>query len=384
MRLLALCAVATAAPTGPIRIPVKKTTSIRDLARALESGPPLDTEFPADVVLKDFQNAQFYGPITIGGQDFNVIFDTGSSNLWVPAKSCGLTNCWLHPRYDSAKSATYKPDGRQYKVVYGSGPVEGTFSKDTVNFGGIDVVDQPFAEVTKLSFGPLNVGFAAAKFDGLLGLGFKSISQYGIPTPFEAMIDQGLISEPVFAFYLQEDPSLDGELVIGAIDENHFTGDLVDVPLTNETYWEVSLDGIAVGGKVVGSQKAIVDSGTSLIAGPPDQVEEIALRVGAKKSGPLYIVNCTDIDNLPELEFTIAGKKFTLSSSDYVMQMQGVCLLAVMGISVPAPAGPLWILGDVFMRRYYCVFDYGKKQMRIGTAKQGAMSENAPLETVVV
>merc|ERR1712217_789199 len=128
------------------------------------------------------------------------------------------------------KSATVEKDGRAYKVMYGSGPVEGVFNKDTVTLGGVDVKGQLFAEGAKVSFGPLNVAFAAGKFDGLLGLGFKSISEYNIPTPFESMIDQKLISEPVFAFYLQADASQQGELAFGGIDKNHYTGDLVDVP----------------------------------------------------------------------------------------------------------------------------------------------------------
>merc|ERR1719453_2022619 len=222
----------------------------------------------ADVPISDFQNAQFYGPIKIGGQDFQVIFDTGSSNLWVPGKNCSFFKCWLHPKYDETKSATFKPDGREFQVQYGSGPVEGVFNQDTVTVGDIDVKGQAFAEVSTVSFGPLNIAFAMGKFDGLLGLGFKAISQYNIPTPFESMIDQKLISEPVFAFYLQEDASKQGELVFGGIDKSHYTGDLVDVPLISETYWEVSLDGMKFGDNAISSKPmaAIVDSGTSLLA----------------------------------------------------------------------------------------------------------------------
>merc|ERR1719377_419024 len=284
---------------GVVRVPIRKTVSLHDLAVGMtKKDVSLQSSVTGSgdsVPISDYQNAQFYGPIKVGGQDFKVVFDTGSANVWVPGKACGFLTCWLHPRYDESKSPTYEKDGREYKVQYGSGPVEGFFSKDTVTVGSIDVKGQPFAEVSKVSFGPLNIAFAAGKFDGLMGLGFKSISEYNIPTPFEAMIDQKLISEPVFSFYLQEDASQQGELVFGGIDKNHYTGDLVDVPLISETYWEVSLDAMKFGGSAVISspQKAIIDSGTSLLAGPKDVVSSLAKQVGATSvMGKEYTIDC--------------------------------------------------------------------------------------------
>merc|ERR1712139_746470 len=257
---------------------------------------------------------------------------------------------------------------------YGSGPVEGIFSKDTVTVGNIDVKQQAFAEVSKVSFGPLNLAFAAGKFDGLLGLGFKSISQYNIPTPFEAMIDQKLISQPMFAFYLQEDASQQGELLFGGIDKSHFTGDLVNVPLISETYWEVSLDAMKYGDSPVisSAQKAIIDSGTSLLAGPPDAVSALAKTVGATSvMGKEYTIDCSKKSTLSNLDITLGGKSFTLSPDDYILEVSGQCLFAFIGIDVPPPRGPLWIMGDVFMRKYYSIFDYGNKQMRFApVAKQ--------------
>merc|ERR1712232_1337091 len=251
---------------------------------------------------------------------------------------------------------------------YGSGPVEGFFSKDTVTVGSIDVKGQLFAEVSKVSFGPLNVAFAAGKFDGLLGLGFKSISQYQIPTPFEAMIDQKLIDEPVFAFYLQEDASAKGELVFGGVDKSHYTGELVNVPLTSETYWEVSLDKLSFGSDAVVSspQHAIIDSGTSLLAGPTDAVKSLAAKVGATSvMGKEYVIDCSKVESLPKLSITLGGQEFELEGKDYTIASGKQCLFAFMGIDVPAPRGPLWIMGDVFMKKYYCVFDYGNKQMQM-------------------
>jgi len=389
-RAALLAGLVSAAGAGIVRVPVRKTASLRDVARGLAArgaaGAADALRAPvapagAEVPISDYQNAQFYGPIKVGGQDFNVIFDTGSANVWVPGKACGFLTCWLHPRYDASKSPTYQEDGREYKVMYGSGPVEGVFSKDTVSVGGIDVPGQPFAEVSKVSFGPLNIAFAMGKFDGLLGLGFKSISQYNIPTPFEAMIDKKLISEPVFAFYLQEEASEQGELVLGGIDSSHFTGPLADVPLTSETYWQVSLDAMRFGGEAVVSSpaKAIIDSGTSLLAGPPEQVAALARQAGATSiMGKEYIVDCAKVDSLPPLNITLGGHHFVLAGKDYVLQVSTQCLFAFTGIDVPAPRGPLWIMGDVFMRKYYCVFDYGGKRMRIAPAAKGGPSVPAP------
>merc|ERR1719230_839463 len=61
------------------------------------------------------------------------------------------------------------------------------------------------------------------------------------------MVDQKLIDMPVFAFFLPTASGQDGELVFGGIDQSHYTGDLVDVPLTSETYWQVSLDSMTLG-----------------------------------------------------------------------------------------------------------------------------------------
>ncbi len=192
----------------------------------------------------------------------------------------------------------------------GSGPVEGIFSRDTVTVGNIDVKGQLFAEVSKVSFGPLNIAFAAGKFDGFLGLGFKSISQYNIPTPFEAMIDQKLIDDSVFAFYLPSDATKDGELVFGGVDKNHYTGDLVDVPLTSETYWEVSLDAMTFGGSPVVHRDGVVEDG------PKAFVDALSKQAGASSIlGKEYVVDCSKKSTLPDLNPTLGGKVFTWTAS---------------------------------------------------------------------
>merc|ERR1712039_1169639 len=218
-------------------------------------------------------------------------------------------------------------------------------------------------------------------FDGLLGLGFHTISEYNISTPFENMVAQKLIDDAVFAFYLQQDSSSTGELLIGGVDEKHYTGKLVDVPLISETYWEVSMDSMKFDDSVVASkQKAIIDSGTSLLAGPTSAVKALANQVGATSlMGKEYVIDCSKISSLPDLVVVLGGQTFTLTGKDYVLQVSSQCLFAFAGIDVPAPRGPLWIMGDVFMRKYYSVLDYGKKMMHFAPAASTSANADAPM-----
>merc|ERR1711871_1263378 len=315
---------------------------------------------PAEVKINDYQNAQYYGQATVGTppQTFNVIFDTGSANLWVPNSKVGLRGLMKH-KYDSSKSSTYVKNGTEFKIQYGSGPVSGIWSEDTVSIAGVATKQQAFAEVEDAS--GLGLAYSIGKFDGILGLGWDRISVDGILTPVHNLINSGELSEPVFAFYLGD--SAPGTLIMGGTDSSHYTGDFAYVPLKSEDYWRIELDDLKVGGTSMTTCKtAIVDSGTSLLAGPKDDVTKIATKLGATSVMNKEWVFTSCDKGGPDITVTLGGKDYTFKSGS-------TCLFAMMGIDVPAPNGPLWILGDVFMRKYYTVFDWGQKRLGFATAK---------------
>jgi len=240
------------------------------------------------VPITNFEDAQYYGPISIGTppQDFTVVFDTGSSNLWVPSSQCSWTDiaCYFHNTYNSADSTTYVANGTNFAIEYGSGELSGFLSQDVVTVGGLTIKNQVFAEATQQP----GITFVVAQFDGIMGMGWQRISVDDVVPPFYNMISQDLVDEPVFSFWLNRDTtdSEGGELVLGGTDPTHYTGDIFWVPLGNETYWQFEMDDIQLGGQSLGycgtgGCHAIADTGTSLLAGPADLVTDLNNRIGA-------------------------------------------------------------------------------------------------------
>merc|ERR1711939_590107 len=291
-------------------------------AEDIFSDTSIHPDGPHDVSVENFLNAQYFSTIALGTppQEFKVVLDTGSSNPWVPSQSCGSIACYLHQKYDSSASSTYKKNGSDFGIRYGSGEAAGFISQDVLRIGDLKVKDQLFGEATSEP----GLAFAFGRFDGILGLGYDTISVNHIPPPFYNMIDQKLLDEPVFAFFLgNTDDGSESEATFGGIDKSHYTG-------------------------------------TSLIALPSTLAELLNKELGAKKGfNGQYTVECDKRDSLPDISFTLSGYNFSITAYDYILEVQGSCISSFMGMDFPAPTGPLAILGDSFLRKWYSVYDLG-------------------------
>ncbi len=394
----------------------------RNLSRD-NTTPATDTTMPTDptsfnpsgghatVALDQRRQSQYLGQVAFGDppQTFNVLWDTGSSNTWIWSRRCETHACTSKNRFDDDLSKDYRSiDDQVISVRYGSGSIDADMGTDTVTIGAgrhgessIIVHDQTFGQV----FDETGMAFDITDMDGIIGLAFPSMSPTGADPIFDTMMHQGLLERPIFSFaFYGKAPSAtentDPEhrvaadtadshdatgaaavLTFGGYDAHRFMGDLVPVSVQGTRYWEVKMLRITVDGRPVlgicdgpgqDGCKVAVDSGTSGITAPSGDLGVLnrALRIDPR---------CTNFDSLPVLTFEMAragtsGERpedvvsLALQPVDYVQRRTAagwggldsdICSSVALALDVPAPRGPLWVLGDAFLRVYYTVFDRG-------------------------
>lgn len=311
------------------------------------------------------------GRISIGTppQTFVVLFDTGSSHLWVPNFRAQMKGCHSLPAYDHRASSTSEQNCTHVTLDAGSPPISGYLSVDTVTIGELALPGITFVSVDDVS--GLGFEYCDSVYDGwrgVLGLGFEALSS-GLPTFLGEIARSGQLSEQVFAFYFQNHESafsqFDGELVIGGVDPAHYTGDFFITPLTARDSWTVELTGLKVDNATIAgtTSSATVEPMSSHLAGPTEDVANLRTALGATfEDGDWYV----DCGSTLTVTFSIGGKDFDFSVRDLVsVDISGRCHLLVLSLDL---AEPRWILGDVFMSKYYVKFDWGRGEIGIATA----------------
>jgi len=171
------------------------------------------------------------------------------------------------------------------------------------------------------------------------------------------LVDTGKLDSDSFTFYLGDHE--EGELVIGGVDWDRMT-DIHYLPVIEAAYWKIAVKGIFLNSRLVSNAPAaIVDSGTSLITGPPMDVMNIAIHLGAVQQDP-YLVPCRNLERTT-LSFLLGDRYYDLRGPDLSLggpDFRGLCVLGL-----EAMEQDFWILGDVFLRRYTVEFDWGKRQI---------------------
>jgi len=310
--------------------------------------------------------------------------DTGSSNLWVPSIDCGSVACHSSRTYDSSQSSTYKQNGTNFKIEYGPpqgandkdpkySRVAGHVSQDRMKIGDIHIETQDFAEIIK----EVGESFVFGHSDGVLGLGHDDFAVNNIVPPFYNMINQGLLDEPVVSFYFGNSNAENDESLVtfGGVDRNHYVDEIVKLPMRRKGQWDVVFNAITFGQETIqlNNTGAALDTGASLIGIPTIIAEYINEGMGAtRQSNGQYTIECAKRNGLPDLTFTFSGYDFAIGPEDYIFYYKGSCISALMSMDMPSdqPAGPFAIIGTVFFRKWYSIFDFGTNTVGLAKAKQ--------------
>ncbi|KAI0722417.1 aspartic peptidase domain-containing protein [Fomitopsis betulina] len=312
--------------------------------------------------LDDQQNEEWTGVISIGtpGQDFAIDFDTGSADLWVPSKDCD--SCQSQSSYDPSASSTSDEQSGTFQIEYGDGSqASGPIYTDSVTVAGVSVTNQTLSAVTYES-GDLVDDLT----NGLMGLAFPSISQLNANPYFWTAVEQKAVNQSVFAFKLA---SSDSELYIGGTNDQLYSGDIEyhNVSSSGGGFWQISGASAIVGGKeVVSGFETIIDSGTTLMYGPPDAVQKFYAGIdGAQEAyDGSYSIPC---DSIPTIAFSWGGNDWEISSDSFNLGTteEGQCQGALGGQDLGL-GDNVWLLGDTLMTNVYTAFDIDNSAVGFG------------------
>ncbi|KAI9067956.1 acid protease [Trametes sanguinea] len=354
------------------------------------------------------QNADssFYGSIAVGTPaiSYNVILDTGSSDLWLAASDGVSTDSDGIPTFDPSSSSTFADLNTSFSISYGSGAARGTLGKDTVQFAGFEVDSQVFGVVTQVSQGLLN-----SPVSGLMGLGFQTIAASGATPFWQALVENGnTLDSPLMAFQLTRFNDVNnaqalepgGTFNLGAVNSSLFTGDIdyQNIPDGQEGYWIQQLAGLTVNGNSVdvgsgSAAYAAIDTGTTLVGGPQDVISALydaipgSQALTGQNAGYWTYPCSTDVN--VTLRFGSSSVSWPVSNEDFLLEQasQDTCVGAFFALNTSGTSAPAWIVGDTFLKNVYTVFraspaSVGFAQLSDTALKMNGQLGSAPSPTV--
>ncbi|KZP16586.1 acid protease [Athelia psychrophila] len=380
--------------------------STRQCTSQAAAWPPLArmvhvVEFSRMQLTNQGADSSYFGSIAIGTPpvSYNVILDTGSSDLWVAAQDC--TACGNVATFDTASSSSFKNASTAFSIQYGSGEAAGFLGSDTVQMAGFEVAAQTFAVCDEVSSGLLQ-----SPVSGLMGMAWNTIASSGATPFWQTLASSGKWDEALFAFHLtrfiddtkasNEEPG--GVVTLGATNTSLYTGaiDYQNIPSGKESYWILPLTGMNVQGTNVSvpttgtDSFSAIDTGTTLVGGPSDAIAAIyaAIPGSALATGDYegyYSYPCSTQVNV---SMSFGGPYWAISPEDFLLTQISTdsCIGAFFTLTSGSSA-PSWIVGDTFLKNVYSVFRYnppsvGFAALSATATAQNDANANAPSATI--
>jgi hypothetical protein len=333
---------------------------------------------PASTGIEGSVSIDYSVQLTVGGQEFRALVDTGSSLLALAAAptSAGCTQFY-----------TGNCSGGSIEQSYGSGSWTGRVCMEAlVSMGGLSAGSPRFAGILAVHrfLAQCAPGVTSVLAQGIVGMAYPSLLPTGADAPTQTLMDSVVQQSGISDIFSMQCCGWDGAapgggtLVLGGIDPSLYTGKIAYTPVTNPSFYCVQMsspassDGTAdLCGADSRDGNAVVDSGTSYLQLTADAYNAILAPVAEKlnrevaqlASIPLTATDLSELD-LPNLEIILAGG-VTLSIpphkyyQPYPRNGKYCYLLWV-------KQGDFNILGQVVLEAYYTVFD--RENDRVGFA----------------
>ena len=336
-----------------------------------ESASEPDKKF-GRLKVTNFMTTQYFAPMSIGTppQSFSMVIDTGSSNLWVYSKTCKSWACAGKAQFNIEESHTATAvQGPDMTIKYGGGFIRAHLVKDRVRLGGELAVEQVFGTT-------YSAGGQFGRSDGIMGLAMPALATAGTVNLVDNLMMHSAVfkSHPIFSLFLSNKKGDEmSELLFGSVNLDLVEGGLKEYKLINDKdYWAIEMDDIEIGGKPMhccqnypsGKCKLVLDSGTSFMTTPrhflQTAIQERNIRVNS---------DCSNLEEMQTITYVINGDRYHINNKDYVMNLNGRCATGIAALDVPSPRGPLFIAGDIFLRKFYSTYNRGTLSVQLGLAK---------------
>ena len=332
---------------------------------------------------EDGQDLSYFSSVKFGskGKELWMLLDTGAANTWVMGSNCTTSACLAHDTFGSQDSSSLHVATAPWSVSYGTGTVQGVTVSDTVAFANYSV-EMGFGSATETSN-----DFNNYPMDGILGLGRTASNEIGTPTVMQVLDDKDLLQANILGIHLQRnsDGAKDGQITFGGVDNSKFHGALsyTQTLSSDSTLWEIPIEDLAVSGtsSQLSGRSAIIDTGTSYILMPPADAQTLHAQIpGSTNTGgsPNFMIPCNTVATV---QFTFSGVTYGVHPKDYMGKADTtgkMCASNIIGQQ--AYSATQWILGDVFLKNVYTVFDFDKDRIGFGV-KAATPSPSSPLTT---
>ena len=325
-------------------------------------------------------------------QSFKVIFDTGSADLWVRSVDCKSLNCLDKPAFNSFASSSFiSLEDRSGSVTYYDGfNINGNYGKDSVDLENNLLLENVcFILASEISNHTIEM-------DGIVGLDLDSINK---TNSFLDIARNQKNASSVFSYYIDLS-NMSGGITFGAIDIARYHGDLRWISLSptfDDSHtpqfkvWRVKLVQIFIQGDSMDINPifTIFDTGSSLSFVPKSLAASINHKLGLFRidtglPGIHYGIPCFDgeLPEIPSMIFRFGDVDLTISPNT-IMYLQShdsqlYCMSGLVGnhgVLSNQNQSKTIILGNVILRQFYTVFDYGA--MKIGISDSNRHSNTS-------